>query len=194
VDLQGSLSVRTLELEQLRRELLAQVAGTNLEKIVDRRWSKRCEAEAYVVRTLKLRSNRSFFFHDVVAETGKNSGEYDETVEGAWVVKKVEAPWTTIELLGRRHRFDTVLKKVAGEWDFQEVESQSAGSGTVEIARVADLGEQAFQQLVAEWAKAPQRQVVDCVGQPGHTYADLVASDAFFIRGKATPTLKVIEN
>jgi hypothetical protein len=36
-------------------------------------------------------------------------GEYDETVEGAWVVKKVEAPWATVELFGRRHRFDTVL-------------------------------------------------------------------------------------
>jgi hypothetical protein len=189
VDPQGPLTVRTPELEQQRKELLAQVAGTGLEKIVDGRWRKRCEAETYVVRTLKLRANRSFVFHDVVAETGKNSGEYDETVEGAWVVKKVEAPWTTVELFGRRHRFDSVLKKVAGEWDFQEVESQRAGGGTLEIARVADLGEQAFQQLVAEWAQGPQRQVVECVGEQGHTYADLVASDAFFIRGKTVTEL-----
>jgi hypothetical protein len=189
VDAQGPLTVRTPELEQQRKELLAQVAGTGLEKIVDGRWRKRCEAEAYVVRTLKLRSNRSFVFHDVVAETGKNSGEYDETVEGAWVVKKVEPPWATVELFGRWHRFDMMLKKVAGEWDFQEVESQRAGGGTLEIARVADLGEQAFQQLVTEWAKGPQRQVVDCVGKPGHAYADLVASDAFFIRGKAVTEL-----
>jgi len=189
VDSQGPFTVRTPELEQQRKQLLAQVAGTGLEKLVDGRWSKRCEAEAYVVRTLKLRGNRSFLFHDVVAETGKNSGEYDETVEGTWIVKKVEAPWATVELLGRRHRFDTELKMVAGEWEFQEVESLRTGSGTLEIARVADLGEQAFQQLVAEWAKGPQRQVVDCVGKPGHTYADLVASEAFFIRGKAVTEL-----
>jgi hypothetical protein len=189
VDPQGSLTVRTPELEEQRKSLLAQVAGTGLEKIVDGRWRKRCEAKAYVVRTLKLRGNRSFFFHGVVDETGGTSGEYDETLEGAWVVKKVEAPWATLELFGRRHRFDTVLEKVAGEWDFQEVESQSPAGGTLEIARVADLGEQAFQQLVAEWAKAPHQQVVDCVGQPGHTYAELVAADAFFIRGKMVTEL-----
>jgi hypothetical protein len=189
VDPQGPLTVRTPELEQQRKELLAQVAGTGLEKIVDGRWRKRCEAEAYVVRTLKLRSNRSFLFHDVLAETEKNSGEYDETVEGVWVVKKVEAPWVTVELFGRRHRIDTVLKKVAGEWDFQEVKSQSAGGGTVEIARVADLGEQAFNKLVAEWAKSPHRQVVDCVGQQDHSYADLVKADAFFIRGRTVTEL-----
>jgi hypothetical protein len=189
VDAQGSLTVRTPELEQQRKEFLAQLAGTPLEKIVDRRWRKRCEPEAYVVRDLKLRGNRSFFFHDVVAETGQTKGEYDETMEGAWVVKKVEAPWTTVELFGRRHRFDTTLEKVAGDWEFLELESQRAGGGTLEIARVADLGEQAFQQLVSEWAQAPQKQVVDCVGKPGHTYADLVAADAFFIRGKVVNEL-----
>jgi hypothetical protein len=183
VDPQGPVTMRPHDVDARRKAYKALLAGTNLEKIVDRSWRKRCPDESYVVRTLKLRGDHTFYLFDVVDETGGERPQYDQVLDGGWAVKKADKPWSTLELAGRRHRIDTRIVEIAGELGPEETESRGVGGGKLEIARVADLDEKAFQSLVAEWSKGPHKYEVSCVGKPGHTYAELVAADAILVRG-----------
>ncbi|WP_224242077.1 discoidin domain-containing protein [Hyalangium gracile] len=184
VDAQGPVTVRTPDVEERRKAFLAQLAGTSLEKLVDRSWHKRCPDESYVIRTLKPRSDHTFYLLDVVGETGGERHEYDLILEGSWAVKKADKPWSTLELIGKQRLVDTKLVGEPGDLSPEETESLGAGGGKLEVARVADLDEKAFQALIAEWTRGPHKLVVNCVGKPGHTYKELVAADAILVRGK----------
>ncbi len=189
VDAQGPLSVRTTDTDARRKAFQAALANTSLGKVVDRSWSKRCETgNGHMTRTFKARTNHTFVFYDQVTGT-ENDEDYDEVLDGAWVVKKVARPWAAIELYGRRHRVES------RSWNPYEeprdTESTRIGGGTLEIARVADLDEPSFQKLVAEWSNAPQSQAVPCMGKEGNTYKELVAADAILVRGPAVTELLV---
>ena len=116
VDAQGPVTVRTPDVEERRKAFQTSLADTSLARIVDRSWHKRCEDKAYVIRTLKVRSDHTFTLTNVVGETGGSRPEYDLFLDGSWAVKKEDEPWSTLELVGRQHRVDTKVVKVAGEW------------------------------------------------------------------------------
>lgn len=194
IDSKGTLTLRTPDVEDRRKAFQSTLAGTSFAKVVDQSWHNRCAHElASVARTLKLRSNHTFVFYEVSTEGGAEEGskpDHDEVLDGAWVVKKTAKPWTSVELYGRRHQVNTKTTWVPyGDPEQQSKESTRIGGGTLEIARVADMDEKAFQQLVDEWSKGVQKSVVACVGKKGHTYPELVAADAIFVRGPAVTEL-----
>ncbi|WP_224363008.1 NADase-type glycan-binding domain-containing protein [Hyalangium versicolor] len=194
VDAQGTLTVRTPDMEERRKVFQGELANTSLAKVVDQSWYNRCaEQSGLVVRTLKLRSNHTFVFYDNTQGEGdpdKGVDESKEVLDGAWVVKKSAKPWTAIELYGRRHVIRTTTGWVPyGDVEEKSTESTRIGGGTLEIARVADLDEKAFQQLAAEWLGGVQGRSVGCLATAGHTYKELVAVDALFVRGPAVTDL-----
>lgn len=99
-DAAGPFSLRTVDLAEREHELLEQIDGSGLERVVDRSWRGLCnEAER-----LTLRSNHSF-----VSYTQRDYGPDDdlhEVFDGAWVVHELGAP-DTIRTFGRKHRTET---------------------------------------------------------------------------------------
>jgi hypothetical protein len=189
VDSQGPLTVQTPDVEERRKAFQAELAGSSLAQVVDQSFHKHCPAESgFVDRSFKLRSNHTFVFYDAVYTSGVSELKYDETLDGAWVVKTKGKPWTTIELFGRRHRVDTESWMPYGD-DNPKTESTRIGGGKLEIARVADMDKKGFEKLVAEWAKGPQKAAVSCVGPGGFSYEALVKAEALFVRGPAVTEL-----
>jgi hypothetical protein len=184
VDAQGPLGVRTPDGDERRRTLEAGLAGSPLGKVANQRWLGRCAPEdVQSNRQLKLRTNNTFVFYD---DSGDEESSVSEVLDGAWVVKTASGPWASVELFGRRHRSETNWDPYA---DTEKKDSVRIAGGKLEVARVADLGKQEFQKLVAEWSKGTQSAKVECVGSEGNTYEDLVKADAVIVRGTAVTDL-----
>ncbi|PTL80902.1 hypothetical protein [Vitiosangium sp. GDMCC 1.1324] len=186
VDAQGPLGVRTPDGDERKHALEAGLKGSPLAKVANQRWLGRCapsDAEARSDRQLKLRTNNTFVFYD---NSGDEASSMSEVLDGAWVVKNASGPWATVELFGRRHRSETNWDPYA---DTATKDTVRIAGGKLEVARVADLGRQEFEKLVAEWSKGTQSAKVECVGKEGNSYEDLVKSNAFVVRGTAVTDL-----
>ncbi|MFL5354883.1 NADase-type glycan-binding domain-containing protein [Archangium sp.] len=184
VDAQGPLGVRTPDGDERKRALETGLAGSPLGKVANQRWRGLCAPEAVKSdRQFKLRTNNTFVFYD---DSDDATWSASEVLDGAWVVKQASGPWAAVELFGRRHRSETNWDPYA---DTQNKDTVRIAGGKLEVARVADLGRKEFEKLVAEWSKGTQSGKVECVGQEGHTYEDLVKADAFVVRGTAVTDL-----
>lgn len=185
VDAQGPLGVRTPDAAERKSALEKSLVGSPLEKVANRRWRGRCtELETGTwERHFKLRGNHTFVFYDEAADEAE---QVTEVLDGAWVVKSASGPWAAVELFGRRHKSETNWDPYA---DMAKKDTVRIVGGKLEVARVADLGQQEFAKLVAEWAKGTQAFKVSCVGTEGNSYEDLVKADAFIVRGTAVTDL-----
>ncbi|QRO02099.1 hypothetical protein JRI60_25355 [Archangium violaceum] len=185
VDAQGPLGVRTADAAERQRTLEAGLTGSPLEKVINHRWSGRCITNNDIndPRRFKLRTNNTFVYYD---NNAAEETSVSEVLDGAWVVKNASGPWASVELFGRRHRSETNWDPYA---DSTTKDTVRIAGGKLEVARVADLGRQEFEKLVAQWSKGTQADKVRCVGEQGNTYDDLVKADAFVVRGTAVTDL-----
>jgi|GEM_PF-2943143 len=185
VDAQGPLGVRTPDMAERKQALEKSLVGSPLEKVVNRRWSGRCTelGAGTWERHFKLRGNHTFVVYDGSPD---DEEQLTQVLDGAWVVKSASGPWTVVELFGRRHTSETSWDPYA---DMAKKEMVRIVGGKLEVARVADLGQQQFKKLVAEWAEGTQSFKVGCVGTEGNSYEDLVKADAFIVRGTAVTDL-----
>jgi hypothetical protein len=197
VDRQGPLGVKTLDGEERRKALEAALAGSPLREVVNRSWTSRCEpdSEDAVVRALKLRTNHTFVVY-----------ENQDVLDGAWVVQKTGKPWSTVEIFGRQNR-------ASSEWqpysDTPARDTTRVVGGKLEIARVADLDEKTFRQLVSRWSAGDLASMAWCIqlsdeeadaaggeldasGRKQYaSYADLVKEGAIIVRGAAMTDVMV---
>jgi hypothetical protein len=185
VDARGPLGVRTPDGAERKLALEKSLVGSPLEKVINRRWRGRCgEIDMGTSeRRFKLRSNHTFVFYD---DTGDEDTKVSEVLDGAWVVKSASGPWAAVELFGRRHKTETKWDPYA---DTAKKDSVRIAGGKLEIAWVADLGQQAFEKLMAQWSKGTQALKVNCLVLENHSYEDLVKADAFVVRGTAVTDL-----
>jgi hypothetical protein len=99
-DASGPFSLRTDDLAEREHELLEQIDGSGLERVVDRSWRGLCNEGV----RLTLRSNHSF-----VSYAQRDDGPDDdlrEVFDGAWVVQALGTP-DSIRTFGRKHRTQT---------------------------------------------------------------------------------------
>ncbi len=184
VDAKGPLGVRIAAEAARPQALQKRLEGSPLGKLADRAWKNVCgSADDDSQRRLKLRTRGTFVFYE--DETFGDS-ERHEVFDGAWVVKKDAGPWAAVELFGRRQRSEKNWDPYA---DSANKETVRIAGGTLEVARVEDLGAQEFQKLVAAWSKGVQSGQVQCVKKGALSYEDLVKRGAFFVRGKALTDL-----
>lgn len=132
----------TTDLATRQEDLLQSLSGKPLREVVDRHLVSLCGEGAGLQGSLKLRSNQSFVRYEEFDGDGEDS---QEVFDGAWVVSSLGTPWSTLKLYGRRH-------SIATEWmpyqDDLKVESTRISGGAVEVARVEDLGPEAFEAVL----------------------------------------------
>jgi hypothetical protein len=189
VDAQGSLGVRTPDMDERKKAFQQELSATALAKVVDRRWRGACASgEGAVWRTLKLRSNHTFVLYD---DTEGVDGEpsVSEVLDGAWVVKKTGKPWSTVELFGRRHRNEKSWEPYG---DSKSRETVRIAGGKLEVARVADLGREAFIALMNEWLTGPLSARAACLEVETTAYDVLAKEGAFIVRGTALTDIFVL--
>jgi len=188
VDARGPLGVRTADAETRLQALRTRLADSPLGKLVDKPWQAFCDPPGTDSsdRRLKLRTNGTFVFYED-AQEGNETTHRTEVFDGAWVLKKGTAPWTAVELFGRRHRSERSWAPYSDRTRHQE--SVRIAGGTLEWVRVESLGLAGFKQLVADWARDVQREKVDCFEADEASYQRLVDQQAFFVRGKAITDL-----
>jgi hypothetical protein len=99
-DASGPFSLRTEDLAQREHDLLEQIQGHDLDRIVDRTWRGLCNEGV----RLTLRSNHSFVRYAQLDEDPDEA--LREVFDGAWVVQELGAP-DSIRTFGRKHRTQT---------------------------------------------------------------------------------------
>jgi len=189
VDARGPLGVRTSDGDTRQQALRTRLAASPLGKETDRAWHGVCSlAEAHTrfknERRFKLRTNGTFVFYEDLE--GRDDLHRTEVFDGAWVVKNDQGPWASVDLFGRRHRSER-------SWaPYEEERSQETvriAGGSLEVARVEDLGPAEFQKLVADWSRGVLSKKVHCLARDAKSYETLVGKGAFFVRGKALTDL-----
>lgn len=181
VDQAGPLGVSTPDMSERQGELEKEIAGRALSSIVDRGFEQRCQRA-----NLKLRTNHTFVSY--LDATDEESGA-TEVFDGAWIVKEQAAPWSKVELFGRRHR----TEPSSDPYGSGPSETVRISGGVVSIARVADLGKDGFATLVAEWFKGPSAEQLRCLGEDAESlkakFGELVKQEAIAIKGTAVSGL-----
>lgn len=191
-DPSGSFGVDTPDLAQRQAALLAEVAGRPLAAVVDTRLARVCTVSAggavWSDSTFKLRSNHSFALYDQTASDLDNSS-VTEVFDGAWVVVKQDKVWSEIQLYGRRHVIASRWQPYTGT---SEESTTRVSGGILKVARVSDLGADAFASLLTTWAKAGVSPgVTDCEAladfakNKATLYPALTARGAVVVEGKA---------
>jgi len=178
-DPMGPVSVVSRDLTERTEPVRAQLASTGLGSVVDRRLQQVCPAAGE--RRLKLRDNLSFSY---LGPSGSADGLLREVFEGDWAPRVDTGPWTQVLLSGRRHPMQ--MSWVGPEADREDLSVVQ----DAELARVQDLGPEAFAELLKGWERGPQRFAVECVAaeakKAGVSPFDfLVTREAILVRGKA---------
>jgi len=183
-DAAGPFTVATPELTQRQAALRQSLSGTAMGELTDRLLSAACPA-GYDHRELKLRTNNTFVWYEALATSEEANSS--EVFDGVWVLHAQAtptAPWSQLELFGRRHRVET-------SWAPYEEETEKTtdriGGGKIEVTRAADLGPDAFWKLMKEWRGKGAKDRVDCLfeGKPDAKFQQLLAAGAVVVRGTA---------
>lgn len=188
----GPLQVATGDLAASRRALEQAVKGKSLERVLGHQWETWCEDEERRSK-LKLRSNHSFVWYSELHEYGTDDS-VSEVFDGAWTVKSLNGPWATLSLFGRRHRTETTWEPYS---DDSTKESERIGGGTVEVARLANLGaEAAFEQIQELRAAVDGTRLASCAAATPEEFATkqypaLIEREAIFVFGTAMADLLV---
>lgn len=185
VDARGPFGVRMTDDEARQQRLRTRLASSPLAKSTDHVWHEVCYPPdiADNARRLKLRSNGTFVYYEE-GRSERGDSSQDEVFDGAWVMKKPQGPWVSVELFGRRQRREYGWIPYAAP---SLKDSVNIAGGPLEVARVEDLGPQEFQKLVASWARGIAAPKVSCI-EDG-SYERLVAKSAIVVRGKSLTDL-----
>jgi len=180
-DAAGPFTVATPDLAQRQAALRKSLGGTPLGEVVDRFLSASCPSEDDQ-RELKLRSNNTFVSYEAltISEDSNSSQVFD----GVWILRTQGAPWAELELFGRRHQVESSWAPYSEE---TEKTTDRIAGGKIEVARVADLGPDAFWKLMKEWRGKGAKGRVDCLfqGNPEERFQQLLSSGAVVVRGTA---------
>ncbi len=168
VEGERAYGLRTADLAMRQKDLLKSLSGQALGGIVDRHLVSLCGAALDRTASLKLRSNQSFVHYQ---QTLGPDGDTSEVFDGAWVAAELGAPWSTLELYGRRHRIATEWQPYTGD---ARVESTRVSGGSVQVARVQDLGPAGYAALLGSDLPAV------CP-----TFEAVAQRDAVVVKGKA---------
>jgi hypothetical protein len=145
----------------LKRSLESKPLGT----VLDTLWTSRCDGDAAVRSTFKLRSNNSFVWYEhrtVHDEETDETSERQEVFDGAWVLDGEKDDWTTIRLYGRRNRTEETWKPYASSATEEQVR---VAGGRVRVARVSDLSSSAFEAWFTRWAQGPLLEQLACLAE-----------------------------
>jgi hypothetical protein len=180
-DASGPFTLATTDLSQRTAALRKSLSGTPLGEVTDRHLSGACPA-GYDRRELKLRTNNTFVWYEDLASSEEQSTS--EVFDGVWVTRTQASPWSELELFGRRHRVETTWAPYQEE---SEATTDRIAGGKIEVARVADLGADAFWKLMKEWRAKAAKDRVDCLfqGKPEDQLKQLVSRGAVVVRGAA---------
>jgi hypothetical protein len=180
-DRHGPLVIRSQDAAELERTTAEASRDLPIGGVLDVEWHSVC---GYPRRTLKLRANTTFSRSDAAVRWP--GGLAPERFDGEWAYVSHDGPWSTVGVRGTHRRLDA-------RWEDDAAASERAGSAWIEVARLSDLGPQAFRDLVESWGRGASRDRVDCLTEELGAWTDawdtLVAQDALVVRGEGLDDL-----
>jgi hypothetical protein len=177
-DAAGPFTVAAPDAAQREVALRAEIAGGPLPALLDRSWVSVCKWQSD--HRLKLRGNHTFAWFEMT-EQGDGT-VISEVFDGVWVPVQAGGPWAEARLYGRRHRIERDWRPY--EMEARQRETDQIAGGTVELARVADLGPAGWRELHAEWRESSfAAGPVTCIPDADAAYERLVKRRAVVVRG-----------